>query len=251
VVQRVPVRITIDTEQLVKNPLRVGLSMDATVDVRNQDGKMLADHKGGNDDNHFQNFVMFTNYQFYVDAFVQLSQQRLASGEGGVDAFAQVFGRTLGRLDFELDHHRLGLAERDRLEPIGAGQLVLPLRRDGLVVEEREGRSGLMRPHHAAVVGQEVRVLLEIAARLPSRWRVARAVLRAGGIDGRRIGALLGGLLRDLPGRRDRQRVIDPQRRCNDLAKARKLLRQLPDPPRRRGLRFVVPAVRLAPHAYS
>jgi membrane fusion protein (multidrug efflux system) len=43
VVQRVPVRITIDTEQLVKNPLRVGLSMDATVDVRNQDGKMLAD----------------------------------------------------------------------------------------------------------------------------------------------------------------------------------------------------------------
>ena len=43
VVQRVPVRVAIDAAQLLKNPLRVGLSMDATVDVRNQDGKMLAD----------------------------------------------------------------------------------------------------------------------------------------------------------------------------------------------------------------
>jgi membrane fusion protein, multidrug efflux system len=43
VVQRVPVRVSIDAAQLLKNPLRVGLSMDATVDVRNKDGKMLAD----------------------------------------------------------------------------------------------------------------------------------------------------------------------------------------------------------------
>ena len=43
VVQRVPVRVAIDAAQLLKNPLRVGLSMDASVDVRNKDGKMLAD----------------------------------------------------------------------------------------------------------------------------------------------------------------------------------------------------------------
>lgn len=43
VVQRVPVRITLDAAQLAKNPLRVGLSMLATVDVSQQDGKMLAD----------------------------------------------------------------------------------------------------------------------------------------------------------------------------------------------------------------
>ncbi len=43
VVQRVPVRIAIDAGQLIKNPLRVGLSMDAKVDISNQDGKMLAD----------------------------------------------------------------------------------------------------------------------------------------------------------------------------------------------------------------
>jgi AMP nucleosidase len=44
-------------------------------------------HYTGTDPEHFQNFVIFTNYQFYVDAFVQLCQQRLASGEVGPDAF--------------------------------------------------------------------------------------------------------------------------------------------------------------------
>ncbi|CAN5697507.1 EmrA/EmrK family multidrug efflux transporter periplasmic adaptor subunit [soil metagenome] len=43
VVQRVPVRITLDPRQLTDNPLRVGLSMDAEVDVSNKDGKTLAD----------------------------------------------------------------------------------------------------------------------------------------------------------------------------------------------------------------
>jgi membrane fusion protein (multidrug efflux system) len=43
VVQRVPVRIALDAEQLKANPLRVGLSMDAEVDIRQKDGKSLAD----------------------------------------------------------------------------------------------------------------------------------------------------------------------------------------------------------------
>jgi membrane fusion protein (multidrug efflux system) len=43
VVQRVPVRIGLDAEQLKANPLRVGLSMDAEIDVRDKNGKMLAD----------------------------------------------------------------------------------------------------------------------------------------------------------------------------------------------------------------
>jgi membrane fusion protein (multidrug efflux system) len=43
VVQRVPVRITLDPEQLKTSPLRVGLSMDAEIDVSAKDGKMLAD----------------------------------------------------------------------------------------------------------------------------------------------------------------------------------------------------------------
>ncbi|TFZ08824.1 efflux RND transporter periplasmic adaptor subunit [Ramlibacter humi] len=43
VVQRVPVRVALNPEQVAKNPLRVGLSMDAEVDVHQQDGKTLAD----------------------------------------------------------------------------------------------------------------------------------------------------------------------------------------------------------------
>src|SRR4029453_5631133 len=44
-------------------------------------------HYTGTDPEHFQNFVIFTNYQLYVDAFVQLCQQRLASGAIGPDTF--------------------------------------------------------------------------------------------------------------------------------------------------------------------
>jgi membrane fusion protein (multidrug efflux system) len=43
VVQRVPVRVALDAAQIAQNPLRVGLSMEATVDVSEQSGKTLAD----------------------------------------------------------------------------------------------------------------------------------------------------------------------------------------------------------------
>jgi len=43
VVQRVPVRIALNASELAAHPLRVGLSMNAEVDVRQQDGKTLAD----------------------------------------------------------------------------------------------------------------------------------------------------------------------------------------------------------------
>jgi membrane fusion protein, multidrug efflux system len=43
VVQRVPVRIALNADQLKANPLRVGLSMDVEVDIRDKSGKILAD----------------------------------------------------------------------------------------------------------------------------------------------------------------------------------------------------------------
>jgi membrane fusion protein (multidrug efflux system) len=43
VVQRVPVRIALDEKELAQSPLRVGLSMEATVDISDQSGKALAD----------------------------------------------------------------------------------------------------------------------------------------------------------------------------------------------------------------
>ena len=43
IVQRVPVRIALDPQEVADHPLRVGLSMDVSVDIRDQDGKTLAD----------------------------------------------------------------------------------------------------------------------------------------------------------------------------------------------------------------
>ena len=38
---------------------------------------------------HFQNFVIFTNYQFYIDGFVDKAKRMIATGEGGYDSFVE------------------------------------------------------------------------------------------------------------------------------------------------------------------
>lgn len=45
IVQRVPVRISLDSKQLEKHPLWLGLSMEVTVDIRNTEGEMLTECK--------------------------------------------------------------------------------------------------------------------------------------------------------------------------------------------------------------
>jgi membrane fusion protein (multidrug efflux system) len=42
IVQRVPVRIALETEQLKKYPLRIGLSMEVIVDTHQRNGHILA-----------------------------------------------------------------------------------------------------------------------------------------------------------------------------------------------------------------
>ena len=37
-------------------------------------------HYTGTDPEHFQNFVLFTNYQFYIDEFVRLGHEAMAAG---------------------------------------------------------------------------------------------------------------------------------------------------------------------------
>lgn len=48
-------------------------------------------HYAGSDAEHFQNFVLFTNYQFYIDQFIQLGHELMAdaSGEHGYEAFVE------------------------------------------------------------------------------------------------------------------------------------------------------------------
>jgi membrane fusion protein (multidrug efflux system) len=54
VVQRVPVRIALDDKELADKPLRVGLSMDVKIDIRNQDGPVLANAPRSNAVNQTQ-----------------------------------------------------------------------------------------------------------------------------------------------------------------------------------------------------
>jgi membrane fusion protein (multidrug efflux system) len=44
IVQRVPVRVALDPRELKDHPLRIGLSVTATVDVRDQSGSLVASH---------------------------------------------------------------------------------------------------------------------------------------------------------------------------------------------------------------
>jgi len=46
-------------------------------------------HYTGTDPEHFQNFVIFTNYQFYVDAFARIGRERVAAGHPDSDAFVE------------------------------------------------------------------------------------------------------------------------------------------------------------------
>src|SRR5690606_14279616 len=46
-------------------------------------------HYTGTDPEHFQNFVIFTNYQFYVDAFARICRERLAAADGEWQGFVE------------------------------------------------------------------------------------------------------------------------------------------------------------------
>ncbi len=46
-------------------------------------------HYTGTSPEHFQNFVIFTNYQFYVDAFARLGRERMAAGDPEYLAFVE------------------------------------------------------------------------------------------------------------------------------------------------------------------
>ena len=46
-------------------------------------------HYSGTVPEHFQNFVLFTNYQFYIDEFVRLGRTAMAAGGNGYSAFVE------------------------------------------------------------------------------------------------------------------------------------------------------------------
>ncbi len=56
VVQRVPVRVALDPKELREHPLRVGLSMRVTVDLRDRSGALVSTHNEASPDNRTEVF---------------------------------------------------------------------------------------------------------------------------------------------------------------------------------------------------
>lgn len=69
VVQRVPVRIKLDVKQLAEHPLRIGLSMHAEVDMRDQSGPRVGDNAG--------NSNLLTAYAASVNPFDAKAKARI------------------------------------------------------------------------------------------------------------------------------------------------------------------------------
>ena len=46
-------------------------------------------HYTGTSPEHFQNFVLFTNYQFYIDEFIALGEREMGRADSGYDSFVQ------------------------------------------------------------------------------------------------------------------------------------------------------------------
>jgi len=68
VVQRVPVRIALDPKELREHPLRVGLSVRATVDLHNREGALVSTHNESSPDNSTD---VFEGVDREADALVQ------------------------------------------------------------------------------------------------------------------------------------------------------------------------------------
>jgi AMP nucleosidase len=116
-------------------------------------------HYTGTDPEHFQNFVIFTNYQFYVDAFAQLCRERMTSNQPGADAFVEP-GNVITRSTRVKDHGQNKAPER--MPQMPAFHLVAPGDRGVSMINIGTGPSNarnitdhvaVLRPHAWLMLG--------------------------------------------------------------------------------------------------
>ncbi|CAG4910138.1 EmrA/EmrK family multidrug efflux transporter periplasmic adaptor subunit [Paraburkholderia gardini] len=88
VVQRLPVRIALDPQELAAHPLRIGLSMQADVNIKNENGGQL-----GNAPNTVYQTNVFDRYGDQADAEIARIIAANAGPNGGQYSGAQAAGR--------------------------------------------------------------------------------------------------------------------------------------------------------------
>ncbi|MBV9560761.1 MAG: AMP nucleosidase [Bradyrhizobium sp.] len=135
-------------------------------------------HYTGTDPEHFQNFVIFTNYQFYVDAFAQMCLQRLAAGEAGADAFVAP-GNVITR-SVRLGGGTVGIAP-ERMPQMPAFHLVEPGDRGITLINIGTGPSNARNvTDHVAVLRPHAWLMLGHCAGLRNTQRLGDYVLAHG-----------------------------------------------------------------------
>jgi AMP nucleosidase len=135
-------------------------------------------HYTGTDPEHFQNFVIFTNYQFYVDAFVQLCRERLGSGQVGPDAFVGP-GNVVTR-NIRLGGGTAGVAP-ERMPQMPAFHLVEPEYRGITLINIGTGPSNARNiSDHVAVLRPHAWLMLGHCAGLRNTQRLGDYVLAHG-----------------------------------------------------------------------
>jgi AMP nucleosidase len=135
-------------------------------------------HYTGTDPEHFQNFVIFTNYQFYIDAFAQACRQRLASGEIGPEAFVEP-GDVITR-NSRLGGGTVGTAPA-RMPQMPAFHLVEPRDRGITLINIGTGPSNARNvTDHVAVLRPHAWLMLGHCAGLRNTQRLGDYVLAHG-----------------------------------------------------------------------
>jgi AMP nucleosidase len=135
-------------------------------------------HYTGTDPEHFQNYVIFTNYQFYVDVFARLCHERMASGTPGADAFVEP-GNVITR------SARLGAAttgaRRERMPQMPAFHLVEPGYRGITMINIGTGPSNARTiTDHVAVLRPHAWLMLGHCAGLRNTQKLGDYVLAHG-----------------------------------------------------------------------
>ena len=135
-------------------------------------------HYTGTDPQHFQNFVIFTNYQFYVDAFARFCRERMASGHPGSDAFVEP-GNVVTR-NIRLGGGTTGVAA-ERMPQMPAFHLVEPRDRGITMINIGTGPSNARTiTDHVAVLRPHAWLMLGHCAGLRNTQKLGDYVLAHG-----------------------------------------------------------------------
>jgi AMP nucleosidase len=133
-------------------------------------------HYSGTDPEHFQNFVIFTNYQFYVDAFMRMCRERVAAGDPAYEAFVEP-----GNIVTRKGELAIQPATPARLPQMPAYHLVAPKSRGITMINIGTGPSNARNiTDHVAVLRPHAWLMLGHCAGLRNSQKLGDYVLAHG-----------------------------------------------------------------------